>query len=322
MQCWLECENGLQIRVQDLLVIGREVDCDLVLANPRISKKHALIRTVGQTPELLCLGRNPTRVNGNRIDGAVRLRNGDVLEVVDTTFTVWVEDAPDQVPVAWMLELPTRALVGLLHSPFLVGGGHRDHLRLPDLPPGALCFLQAQEALVLEPGIDLKVAGEPVEASDLQNLGNSDVIEVQDQVYRVYAQRPGSEQTTLWSGDAPPLPVAMRLEFLRSGGRLSITFAEGTMQVHLSEQRSDFVALLLKPPGDYVPGDFIPDEVVLPKLWPGSPTKDRTDINVLLFRIRRDLLRVGINPFRVIERLKGGGATRMRIVPSAVVEIC
>jgi len=321
LQCWLERDDGVRIRVTDLLIMGREVDCDIIFANPRVSKKHAVIRTTAGFPELLCLGRNPTRVNGQRVEGPWRLRDGDTLEIVDCKYTVRVEGGPEQTPPVWMLELPDRALVGVLRSPFTVGGDQWDHVHLPDLPPSALCFLQAQGALVLEPGVDLRVGGELVQAGDLADLGSTDLIEVQDRRFKVYVQRPGSEKTTLQSAEAPPLPLSVRLEILPSGGRLIIQFEEGKAQVHLSEQRADLLAVLLKPPGQYEAGDFLPDELILPKVWPGNKGKDRTDLNVLLFRIRRDLLRAGINPFRVLERLKGGGGTCFRLAPGATVEV-
>ncbi len=321
LQCWLERDDGLRIRVQDLLVLGREVDCDIHFANPRVSKKHAVIRTSAGFPELLCLGRNPTRVNGQRVEGSWRLRHGDTVEIVDATYTVRVEGGLDSTPPVWLLELPDRSLVGLLRSPFTVGGDQWDHVHLPDLPPSALCFLQAQGALVLEPGIDVQVGGEPIRAGDLVDLGSTDLIEVQDRRFKVYVQHPGSEKTTLQSAEAPPLPLAVRLELLPSGGRLTIRFDEATAKVHLSEQRSDLLAVLLQPPGTYEAGDYLPDEIIIPKVWPGQGGKDRTDLNVLLFRIRRDLLRAGINPFRVLERLKGGGGTCFRLAPGAEVEV-
>lgn len=321
LQCWLERDDGVRIRIVDLLVLGREVDCDIIFPNPRVSKKQALIRTSAGFPELICLGRHPTRVNGDRVDGTRRLRDGDELEIVEARYVVRIQGDPDQTPNVWMLELPDRTLAGIQRSPFTVGGDQWDHIHLPHLPPSALCFLQAQGALVLEPGVDLQVAGEVVQAGDLAELSSMAVIELQDFRFKIYVQRPGSVKSTLHSAEAPPLPLSVRLELLPSGGRLRVTFEEGEAQVHLSEQRADLLALLLRPPGSYVPGDFIPDELVLPRVWPGNKGKDRTDLNVLLFRIRRDLLRAGINPFRVLERLKGGGATRFRLVPGAQVAV-
>jgi pSer/pThr/pTyr-binding forkhead associated (FHA) protein len=322
MQCWLERQDGSMIRVHEVMVLGREVDCDLIFHNPRVSKKHAVIRTSAGFPELLCLGRNPTRVNGIRVEGSQRLRDGDEIQVVDIVFTVRIEGGSDQTPPVWMLELSDRSVVGILATPFSVGGDRYDNVHLPGLPPSILCFLQAQGALVLEPGATVRVAGEVVECGDMVAMNSTDLIEFQDLRFRVYMQRPGSEKTTLHSAVPPQMPVSVRLEILPNGGRLFLTFAgKSPVCLPLSEQRADLLALLLKPPADIDPGEFVPDELVLPKVWPGNQGKDRTDLNVLLYRVRSDLLRAGINPFRVLERLKGGGATRFRLAPNAVVEV-
>jgi hypothetical protein len=69
------------------LVIGRQPDCDLVLADPNVSRHHAEIRPAGDGEfEVADLGStNGTKLNGARVQGIESLRDGDSLIVGATT---------------------------------------------------------------------------------------------------------------------------------------------------------------------------------------------------------------------------------------------
>jgi Protein of unknown function (DUF3662)/FHA domain len=69
-------------------VIGRSRDCDVVLQDPNVSRRHAELRREGDGWEIADLGStNGVKVNGRRVDRA-RLRPGDriSLGVSDLTF--------------------------------------------------------------------------------------------------------------------------------------------------------------------------------------------------------------------------------------------
>ena len=79
------------------LVIGRHPDCDVVLDNPSVSRRHAVVRPVGgnnhggggdgTSYEVEDLGsRNRTLLNGAPLDGTAPLSAGDELTVCDVTF--------------------------------------------------------------------------------------------------------------------------------------------------------------------------------------------------------------------------------------------
>jgi hypothetical protein len=73
------------------VVVGRSRDCDVVLADSNVSRRHAEIRPAGDGWTIADLGStNGVRVNGRAIDGAHRLRPGDEVEIgtVATTFEV------------------------------------------------------------------------------------------------------------------------------------------------------------------------------------------------------------------------------------------
>ncbi len=62
-------------------VIGRSRDCDVVLADPNVSRRHAEVRPDGHGGwQVRDLGStNGVKVNGRRIDGATAIESGDRL---------------------------------------------------------------------------------------------------------------------------------------------------------------------------------------------------------------------------------------------------
>jgi Protein of unknown function (DUF3662)/FHA domain len=70
------------------VVIGRSRECDIVMADPNVSRKHAELRREGDGWSIADLGStNGIKVNGRRVDGAP-LTDGDrvTLGVTDMTF--------------------------------------------------------------------------------------------------------------------------------------------------------------------------------------------------------------------------------------------
>ncbi|WP_051427443.1 FHA domain-containing protein [Arthrobacter sp. H20] len=64
----------------DQLLIGRSSVCDVVLAEPDVSRKHAVVRRDGNRIYLRDLGSTlGTRINGDTVTGTRLLRDGDVL---------------------------------------------------------------------------------------------------------------------------------------------------------------------------------------------------------------------------------------------------
>jgi hypothetical protein len=63
-------------------VLGRAKDCDVVVADENVSRRHAEVRTTGSTWTVRDLGStNGVKVNGHRIEGAQPLRDGDVIRL-------------------------------------------------------------------------------------------------------------------------------------------------------------------------------------------------------------------------------------------------
>lgn len=73
------------------VVLGRAQGCDVVLDDPLVSRRHAVVE-LGQVPVLRDLGSfNGTFHNGHRLHGAVRLTPGDEVLIGNQTFT-WSGD--------------------------------------------------------------------------------------------------------------------------------------------------------------------------------------------------------------------------------------
>ncbi|TAM60380.1 DUF2662 domain-containing protein [bacterium] len=72
--------------------IGRDASCDLVLNDPRVSRRHACAQRAGSAWEIVDLhSRNGTIVDGCRVERAP-LRPGSLVELGDTLLAV--EEAP------------------------------------------------------------------------------------------------------------------------------------------------------------------------------------------------------------------------------------
>jgi hypothetical protein len=77
----LPSETGREV------VLGRSRDCDCVLADPTVSRRHAGLRREGARWVLLDLGsRNGTRVNGVRVLDAIEVGPGDRVSFGDARY--------------------------------------------------------------------------------------------------------------------------------------------------------------------------------------------------------------------------------------------
>jgi pSer/pThr/pTyr-binding forkhead associated (FHA) protein len=80
--------EGRRLEVSSGLVLGRE-QADVVIDDPGVSRRHAVIRPVEDGLEIEDLDSlNGTWVNGRRIAGATRLAPGDRVTLGDSSFDV------------------------------------------------------------------------------------------------------------------------------------------------------------------------------------------------------------------------------------------
>ena len=319
-QHWLEGESGrLLIRHAGLLV-GRSAECDVVIADAKVSRHQLLLRPTDEGVELTVLGRAAVQVNGAAVAASATLRGGDVVLVQGKTFRVVTTAAPPRREAAfvWGVEVHRGAFYRIQESPFVVGGGAHDHLQVASWPPSLLTLTSVQRALVLEaalPGVELD--GAPLQEGQLASVLPGATVRHLGQSLKFVAAPLSSETATVPSGDES-LPRQARLEFLTRGGRLTLGFGAWERTLWLADRRCDLVATLLFPPAPFAAGDAIPDEVLLPRVWPDGKA-GRVEINTLVFRVRKDLVRAEVDGPTLLDR--GDGATRFRLREGAQVAL-
>jgi len=323
------------------LLIGRLGDCDIVASDPAVSRRHALVRLTGDGAEVVPLGRGPVTLDGVELDGPRTLAHGDVLGVPGLELRVEIAiPRPDRsARPRFVLERPGGGF-GIAHTPFTVGGGDTDDLIVPGWPAGALRFHLAQGELFLEVcGGTAYVNDREAPDDALEPLAVGDRVTLGSETVRA-APPPGgrprkrSQTTTTFTiaategriattavGARSELPSHVVVELLPRGGRVVFTVGGREHAVYLADRRFDLVVALLRPPGDYRPGEFVPDDTVRSIVWPRKAGVSRQEINTLISRCRRDLLDVGLAGPRLLERAPGGGGTRIVLADGAEVEV-
>jgi pSer/pThr/pTyr-binding forkhead associated (FHA) protein len=135
---------GETIEVTGELVIGRH-EADLAIDDPEISRRHAVVRSVGVGLELEDLGsRNGTFVDGERVERPVLLRGGAKISLGGTV--IEVKDQPLEADDTVLARTRARAI-----APELPQG-------LP-VQPGA----DAPGPESVQPAVSVPPAGPPAE---------------------------------------------------------------------------------------------------------------------------------------------------------------
>jgi len=319
---WLHRVDGGTLAIPERgLVLGRRDDCDAVLASPEASQVHALLTPTLDGLELFAVGRNPTLVDGTPIRGRRILPDGCRLELPGGSYRVEVCKGRTWSDRAWCIEHPDGQRYALRRLPFRIGGGRGDHLVVEGWPDGAVAFLAAGGAVAAELRVDARLNGVEAPAGTVELIEAWDRFEVAGKVVSVRAGGAESRDTTVLLAHLGPKEVRFRFE--PTGARLELRYADedGVLTAELPELRARLVATLLQPPGNYQAGDAVPDDRLIPSIWSARAERGRTDLNVLIYRLRKDLMRAGINPARLVERARNGGSTRVLLAPGAVVRV-
>lgn len=320
---WLTDGDGVRLRVDaGGVLLGRSPRCEVVLRDPKASRAHALVYLDGDRPRLLVLGQGRTRINDALAPREAALAPGDRVAVpgVELVLESQAEAAPPEVP-AWVLERPGGGLFGVTYGPFVVGGHAGDDLLVDGWPPHALALHPTQGRLHLTAQVQLEVDGQVLGPGALLAVTAGSVIAHAGQRLRVVALGQ-LDQDTILSGDGaaslPPQRIA--LEFLPRGGRLRVLTASGERAVYLPGQRCDLMALLLNPPDARKVGEIVDDEYLIERLWPNQ-SRTRADLNTLVYRLRKDLVRAGLDATELLVRAPGGGGTRLHVAQDVAIAV-
>ena len=102
------------------VLIGRAPGCDIILASPRVSGRHASLTQNGTEWSIEDHGSsNGTFVNGRRIQEKTRLRAGDRIELYDITLLF------HETPQVKMVDAPTAQVQQSVLTALAVAAGSR-----------------------------------------------------------------------------------------------------------------------------------------------------------------------------------------------------
>lgn len=318
---WLRDPTGTRRKIgAGGLLIGRSADCDVIVAEPEVSRHQALVHLEANDPRFVPLGTAPCLVNGAPVDAPTSLQEGGVIRIGELELTLTAEALDEDGP-RWLVQMVGGGLYSIAKPRFTIGGGAGDDLRTDGLATGLVALQPATGFLAVEANAEgVKVDGKMLDSGDVASARVGDLIKVGGLALRVLAGDAVAEETTRHHLRGEIGATSVTLSFLPRGGRVELHVDGKTVTVYLAERRCNLVASLLKPPEAFAPGDFIDDEVVIPRVWPNQ-AKGRTDLNTLLHRVRKDLINAGIDGASLIERADGGGATRFRLIDGAPVRI-
>jgi len=320
VRCTVDVVDGPSRRVGPSgLLIGRARDCDIVASDPSISRRHALVRLTSDGAEVVPLGRAPVDVNGTPSDKPRALADGDELCLPGVTLVIAIRvPRPDLAArTGFVLERARGGSFGIVHTPFWLGGGDADDLIVKQWPARTLALHLAEGELYVEliEG-DARCNGEPVERGALVPLAIGDRLACRGEELSV---RRGEDHDATTAVRGAELPGRVEIEMLPRGGRIVFTTAAGERPVYLADRRFDLVVALARPPDGHVAGDFISDDLLRGVVWPRKPSVSRPEINMLISRVRRDLVAAGLAGPRLIERAPTGGGTRLALSPGAEI---
>ena len=318
---WLSDPTGTRRRVPPGgVLIGRSTDCDILVVEPEVSRHQALVYLEGGEAKLVTLGSAPCLVDGQVVDAKLQLRHGSTIRIGELELTVRAEARAEKVP-CWLVQMVGGGLYSVAKERFTIGGGSSDDLRVDGLAQGAVALQPGADFVAVEAATgQVKVAGKMLEPGDVGTARVSDLVKVGPIALRILAGDAVADATMRHHLRQEIGASLARLSFLPRGGRMELDVLGQRVTVYLAERRCNLVACLLQPPDPFKPGDFVDDEVLIPRVWPNQ-ARGRTDLNTLLHRARKDLVAAGIDGASLIERADGGGATRFALQPNAVVAV-
>ncbi|MBK9032710.1 MAG: FHA domain-containing protein [Myxococcales bacterium] len=317
---WLVLTSGERFAITASgVMIGRSSRCDVVIDDSNASRRQAIVVDGDAGPVVVSLGRAPTVVNGVEVDREQLLADGAELRVPGLVARIVSGMSGILTLPAWVVRTDGGARFGIARSPFVIGGSAAADLRITGWPSEVARFTFHDELSVLAL-VPLELDGRPLAAGARVALTGPATIACAGIAVEVRPADGEADGDGDSSGDLARLlePSLAVVEFLPRGGRLTVSAGGRKVVVYLAEKRCDLIAVLLQPPAPHVPGEFISDEVILPRLWPGR-VMSRVDLNTLLHRTRADITQAGLPGAAILQRAPGGNATRFVLAPGATV---
>jgi len=74
--------NGQRWMVRNQIVVGRDMDCDIMIPSRQVSRKHARLRVTNSGATIEDMGsKNGTHLNGALVSDPEMLKDGDVIQI-------------------------------------------------------------------------------------------------------------------------------------------------------------------------------------------------------------------------------------------------
>ncbi|MEO1337283.1 MAG: FHA domain-containing protein [Myxococcota bacterium] len=324
MPWWLKTADGSRIPVGGAgVLIGRAPDAEVVLTDPRASRRHALVHASTDGLVVMSLGKGRTEVGGVRVVTEQKLEPGHSIDVPGLQMQVERAEASESEAAAeWVLHRIGGGLYGLGRTPFTVGGGD-DHLTLPGWPAATVTLWRTAAGLAIEAGAPIVVDAIPlVEGQVVNGRSSTLIVRGTDQLQLLHGVGTEALASTVADDDALSNVGArqVRLVFLPRGGRLYVTDEKAERAAYLPERRAELISLLIAPPEPFTAGEVIPDEVLLERLWPRQ-VKTPNDLHVLVHRARKSLVASGLDGAGLIVRAAHGSGTRFCLADGATISV-
>jgi len=315
--CWLTHDELGRLRVGESgLLIGRSLDCDLVLPDPRTSRHHALVREGPSGPILIPLGRNPLGLNDSRVTQVMPLQHGDRVQFPDCTLAVELHTSTRPTGRAWLMMRERGTLIAAVRGSLRLGGALEDDLVIPGWPPGAARLDVVGRSLLATFNAPGQLDHEPHPADAVVQVISNNMLAFGEERVRLLLQREHSHSTVLVSEaeQEEPLDTIRLTSGPGKGARLVLRFDEREVSLELSELRARLVTALAR-----AGGEPVRDEPLMAQVFPPSQRRNSRDLALLIHRLRTVLVQAEVDPYRLIGRegdstwLRRGAATTITL---------
>ncbi|NVB43303.1 FHA domain-containing protein [Pseudenhygromyxa sp. WMMC2535] len=286
--------GGGYVLPSGVTVVGRSSARDIVFDDPSVSRRQLLLHTRADGVELVRIGRRTTSCNGVAFEGEHLAKAGDRLAIGGRVFASLRAVPADGQEACWLLRLDGGPAIGLPRRPFSIGGGAGDDLRIAGWPGGALRLYDVDRVVLIElSAAQLLAMGERprFDVEGLARLIPDRTVSIGGHTLEIVATPPQRERIAKLDEQ----PTALHLERYERGGALHLERGGLRRSVYLTPRRFALLRALVSPPPPLAAGEGVEVEALCRAVWPRDASKDETDLNVLVYRVRRALLLAGLD---------------------------
>lgn len=304
-----------------MTLVGRHPACDVVINNSAVSRRQLLIHARADAVELVKLGRQNVYCNESELgEQAMIAGDGDRISFGGTKFAV-LRRFESERSTRWLICIDGGPGLEVRTNGLVIGGRGHEDLTVEGWPPDALRIHGLDSGVIVECSAAARRLLSEREQDHFDGDGFARIdpdrgLSVAGRMLSVLGTGSKLQASTLLSGHS----TVVRLESYGRGGVLVIESGGGEPRsAYFSRLRFALVRALIHPRPPASPGDYLGVEALCEEIWPDSEHKTEYDFNVLLHRVRQDLLRAGLDVDRVIERARGSGMIRAPIAVNAMV---